>query len=134
MKRKTLLIFSLLMALLTFCLASCDVESSGFIAGKYVQKNNGNSAKISFSSFKGNDDYKIHTSGDSPKTLKYTGKLDSGDASVYYEVSGEKKELFRIKGGEEVNSSIGDINDTSVKIFFEAPEKCKGGEFTFELE
>lgn len=134
MKRKALLIISVFMALALFCLTGCNVETSGFKATTYVQSNTSEHASMKFGSFEGKDDFELNAKGNSPKKLRYTGKLGTGSATVYYEVGGEKKELFSIKAGEEVDSSAGEFTDTAIKLYFETNEKCKDGKFTFELE
>lgn len=134
MKRNALLIISLFMALTLFCLTGCDVETSGFKATTYVQSNTSDHASMKFGSLEGRDNFKLTAKGKSPKKLKYTGKLGTGSATVYYKIDGEKKELFSIKAGEEVDSSFGEFSDTTIKLFFETNEKCKDGKFTFDLE
>ena len=134
MKRKVFFVISVFMTLALFCLTGCDVETSGFKATTYVQTNTSTSAHMKFGSLEGGDDFTLKAKGNSPKKLKYTGKLGSGSATVYYETDGEKKELFTIKGGEKVDSSAGEFTDTTIKLYFETNEKCKDGKFTFELE
>ena len=134
MKRKVFFVISVFMTLALFCLTGCDVETSGFKATTYVQTNTSTSAHMKFGSLEGGDDFTLKAKGKSPKTLKYTGKLGSGSATVYYETDGEKKELFTIKGGENVDSSAGEFTDATIKLYFETNEKCKDGKFDFELE
>lgn len=134
MKRKTLIILTVFTLIVTFCLSGCETSTSGFIAGKYITSNNSTSASMKFSTFKGNDDFKLKAKGDSTKTIKFTGKLGSGNATVYCQANGNKQEMFTIKAGENIDSSFGEFKDTSIVIIFEAVEKCADGEFTFKLE
>ena len=122
------------MTLALFCLTGCDAETSGFKATTYVQSNTSDHVSMKFGSLEGKDDFKLTAKGKSPKKLRYTGKLGTGSATVYYEVGSEKKELFSIKAGEEVDSYAGEFTDTTIKLYFETKEKCKDGKFTFDLE
>ncbi|EWM52463.1 hypothetical protein [Ruminococcus flavefaciens] len=134
MKRRSLLIISLIMILSVFCLAGCNVNTSGYMATGYVKSNTTGSAHMSFSSFKGSDSFSISSRSGSAKELKYSGKLESGNITVYYETDGTKKELFSLKGGEEIDSSLSDLGKGTVKITLDTEEKCKGGKFDFKFE
>ena len=65
--------------------------------------------------------------------LKASAKLGTGSAVVYYD-DGEKKELFSLGAGEELDSVFGPFANETVYIIVETSEKCQDGEFRFDME
>ena len=94
-----------LSALLLISLAGCGKYSSSYKAVAFVHSNESDSAFMSFSSFEGRMVFKLKSSAEGD--LKYTAKLESGSATVYYDFYGTKDELFKISGGEEIDSHGG---------------------------
>ncbi|MBR6402146.1 MAG: hypothetical protein IKS48_02025 [Eubacterium sp.] len=98
-----------------------------------VYTNDSDSASLSFSTFEGTKSSKLN-SKESGNSLKYTGKLGKGAATIYYDDDGTRKELFTIKGGETVDSKIEGLDKGKLYIIFESDGKCEEGSFKFELE
>jgi hypothetical protein len=86
---------------------------------------------MNFYSFKGRMVFKLKSSGEGE--LKYTAKLESGNATVYYDFFGTKQELFSISSEEELDSHGGYVEAGTVYIIVETDGTCKNGEFRFSL-
>ena len=130
--RKTL--FAVLLALiLLLCLAGCSKYSSHYSAVMSVSSNTSNNAYMSFSSFKGTRAFKMNCKSGSEGVLEYSGKLEVGSATVYYDNGGSKTELFSIKGGEKVETSALKVNPGTVYVIVETDGKCEEGRFDFSL-
>lgn len=65
--------------------------------------------------------------------LKYTAKLESGNATMYYDFYGTKQELFSISAGEELDSHGGYVESGTVYIIVETDGACQNGDFQFTL-
>ena len=126
-------IFSMIVSLIfMLVLTGCDKYSSSYKAFGFVHSNTSDSAEMSFSSFEGTMVFKLESSGE--EKLKYTAKLESGTAVVYYDHSGEKSELFTLSSGEELDSHGGNIGSGTVYIIVETNGECTNGELSFNLE
>ena len=129
MKKTALL---LLCAVLLITLTGCGKYTSGYKAVAIVRSNTADSASMSFYSLEGRMVFRLNSSFDGQ--LRYTAKLENGSACVYYDVDGEKRELFSIGAGESVDSSGGYIKKGTVYIIVETDGKCQNGAFSFRLE
>ena len=129
MKKAFSMIVSFIMMLV---LTGCDKYSSSYKAFGFIHSNKSDSAEMSFNSFEGTIVFKLESSGEG--NLKYTAKLESGTAVVYYDNSGDKSELFTIGAGEELDSHGGDIGSGTVYIVVETNGECTNGEFSINLE
>lgn len=127
--RKTviLLIFAMLFILST----GCGRYVSSYQAVGFVHSNGSDSAFMNFYSFEGRMVFKLKSSGEGE--LKYTAKLESGNAAVYYDFYGTKQELFSISAGEEVDSHGGYVESGTVYIIVETDGACQNGDFQFSL-
>ncbi len=128
MKRTILLIASSFLILF----ASCAKYTSSYKAVGFVHSNGSSSAEMSFYSFDGRMVFKLKSSGEGE--LKYTAKLESGTAAVYYDFHGIKSELFSISAGEDIDSHGGYIESGTVYIIVETDGTCMNGSFHFEVE
>ena len=114
-------------------LTGCRSYASHYNTTMCVYTNDSDSASLSFSTFEGTKSSKLN-SKESGNSLKYTGKLGKGAATIYYDDDGTRKELFTIKGGETVDSKIEGLDKGKLYIIFESDGKCEEGSFKFELE
>ena len=131
MKKTVKYILLLLTVIAVFGLTGCSNYSSHYKAMMYVHSNTSDKAEISFSTFEGTGVYKLKCR-DSSEKLKYTGKLDKGSATVYYDNNGTKTELFRVGAGEEVDSVLEGLEKGTIYIILETDGKCEEGKFVFE--
>ena len=122
-----LLVFAILIVMLT----GCGKYTSGYNAVGFVHSSDSDSAFMNFYSFKGRMVFKLKSSGEGE--LKYTAKLESGNATVYYDFFGTKQELFSISSEEELDSHGGYVEAGTVYIIVETDGTCKNGEFRFSL-
>ena len=117
---------------LLITLTGCGKYSSSYKAVAFVHSNETDSAFMSFYSFEGRMIFKLKSSAEGD--LKYTAKLESGNAAVYYDFYGTKQELFSISAGEEIDSHGGYIESGTVYIIVETDGSCQNGEFHFSLQ
>lgn len=128
MKKICILLVS---AILIVMLTGCGKYTSGYNAVRFVHSSDSDSAFMNFYSFKGRMVFKLKSSGEGE--LKYTAKLESGNATVYYDFFGTKQELFTISSEEELDSHGGYVEAGTVYIIVETDGTCKNGEFRFSL-
>jgi hypothetical protein len=128
MKKICILLVS---AILIVMLTGCGKYTSGYNAVGFVHSSDSDSAFMNFYSFKGRMVFKLKSSGEGE--LKYTAKLESGNAAVYYDFFGTKQELFSISSEEELDSHGGYVEAGTVYIIVETDGTCKNGEFRFSL-
>lgn len=122
---------ALMLALaMLLCSFGCGGYKSKYKAVGFVHSNNTESANMSFYTFDGRMVFKLHTTRESD--IKYSAKLESGSATVYYDWAG-KQELFSIKGGEELDSRNGYVDNGTVYIIVETDGECMNGEFSFSI-
>ena len=127
------LLFTLLLALSIFTLASCHYSS--YQATTLIKVTTKETFNVSFDSLKGRMVQKIEKTSDSNECLKYEASLSKGEATVYYEIMGDVKPLFTIKGGESVSDSItGMKKGVKVYIIIETVEKVEQGKFNFSVK
>ena len=88
-----------LLAVLCLGLAGCSGYSSSYAATILISSNTPDSSSVEFSTLKGTKVLQMKTKKDGA-TLEYSGKLDKGSISVYYDEDGTKKEIPVKKGLE----------------------------------
>ena len=120
----------LLCAALLFSLAGCGKHSSKYKAVGFVHSNETKEAFMSFYSFEGRMVFKLKPSGEGD--IKYSAKLEEGNATVYYDWLGTKSELFSVSAGDEIASSGGYVEAGTVYIIVETDGECMNGDFRFE--
>ena len=122
---------ALMLALaMLLCSFGCGGYKSKYKAVGFVHSNDTESANMSFYTFEGRMVFKFHTTRESD--IKYSAKLESGSATVYYDYSG-KQELFSVKGGEELDSRGGYVDNGTIHIIVETDGECMNGEFSFSI-
>ncbi|MBR4728021.1 MAG: hypothetical protein IK080_09050 [Clostridia bacterium] len=129
MKRTVSLIVSLILLL---SLTGCEKYKSKYKAIGFVHSNTSASAEMSFYSFEGTMVFKLKSKGEGD--LKYTAKLATGTAAVYYDYNGTKAELFTIGAGEETDSHGGYVESGTVYLIVETDGACENGAFSFRVE
>ena len=129
MKKIVILLVS---AMLALSLAGCGKYVSSYKALGFVHSNKSDSAYMSFASFEGRMVFRLKSSGEGD--LKYSARLESGSAVVYYDFYGDRQELFSISGGEEADSRGGYVEAGTVYIIVETDGSCQNGEFRFSLD
>lgn len=128
--KKAIALFVAVITLLS--LTSCQRYSSRYQAVAFVHSNEPDSAFMSFYSFDGRMVFKLKSSGEGD--LKYSAKLESGNAAVYYDYYGVKTELFSLNGGEELDSHGGYIEAGTVYVIVETNGTCLNGAFHFSFD
>ena len=118
--------------ILLLMMTGCGKYASSYKAIGFVHSNSSDAAEMSFYSFNGRMVFKLKSSGEGD--LKYTGKLESGTATVYYDYYGSKSELFTIRSGEEYDSRGGYVESGTVYIIVETDGECMNGSFSFHTE
>ena len=118
--------------ILLLMMTGCGKYVSSYKAIGFVHSNSSDAAEMSFYSFNGRMVFKLKSSGEGD--LKYTGKLESGTATVYYDYYGSKSELFTIRSGEEYDSRGGYVESGTVYIIVETDGECMNGSFSFHTE
>ena len=113
------------------CLSGCGRYSSHYHAVGFVHSNTPKSAFMNFYEFEGNTVFKLKNN--SGETLKYSAKLENGEARVYYDSGNGKAPLFTVKTGEEFNSETGVLPAGTVYVIIETDGKCLNGELTFDI-
>ena len=102
MRKRFKLLAVLMMMTIGFTLTGCSTYTSHGNGTMLVEHNDSDDAYFNFSTFDGTKVLKIKAS--SGDKMKYTGALDKGNVTVYYDNGGGKKELFTIGGGENVEN------------------------------
>ena len=115
-----------------FTLVGCSKYSSKYKAVAFVHSNESTSAYMSFYSFEGRMVFKLTSAGEG--TLKYSAKLESGSATVYYDFLGSKSELFSVHSGDEVDSYGGYVDSGTVYIIVATNGECQNGDFHFSFD
>ncbi len=64
---------------------------------------------------------------------RYTGTLETGSVTVYYDRGDAKEVLFTAKAGEEIDACTEPFSAKTVYVILETDGKCKNGSFTFEI-
>ncbi|MBQ7599039.1 MAG: hypothetical protein IJU56_10715 [Clostridia bacterium] len=118
--------------LLLISMTGCSRYSSSYKAVAFVHSNEADSAFMNFYSFEGRMVFKLKSSAEGD--LKYSAKLDAGNAVVYYDFYETRQELFSISGGEEIHSHGGYVESGPVYIIVETNGGCQNGEFRFSID
>lgn len=114
------------------CMTGCAKYTSSWSASLYVHSNTSDSASMSFWTFTGTEVQTLKCK-DETGTLKYSAKLEIGSATVYIDYDGEKKELFKIGAGEEIEDSFDGLKKGKIYVIVETDGKCEEGKFEFAI-
>ena len=121
------------MLLLTFCLGGCSHYFSHYYAVGLVCSNASDSAWMSFVEFEGNKEFKLKCKSSNQAEIVYSGKIEAGSLTVYYDCGGTKAELFSLQAGEDIQSAGGYLPEDTIYIIVETSEKCRNGNLSFEV-
>ncbi len=115
-------------------LSGCSKYTSHYFSIGFVHSNGAGSASMSFFEFEGSFNFKLKCRSEDRPVIKYSGKLEAGEITVYYDCGGTKTELFSISSGGDVRSSGGTLPYDTVYIIVETDGNCKNGDFKFEID
>ena len=118
--------------LMLFSLTGCGKYSSKYRAVGFVHSNESTSALMEFYTFDGRMVFRLNSAGEG--AIKYSAKLESGSATVYYDYLGTKSALFSISSGDEIDSHGGYVEAGTVYIIVETNGACRNGKFQFSLD
>ena len=118
-----------LAVLMTVALAACGKYVSSYKAVGFVHSDGPADPFMNFYTFDGRMVLRLSSKGEGD--IKYEAKLESGNATVYYDAHVTKTELFKISGGQELDSHGGYIESGLVYIIVETDGKCTNGSFKF---
>ena len=121
----------IIVCLMLLSMTSCGKYTSKYKAVGFVHSNESSTAFMSFYSFDGKMVFKLKSTGDGD--LKYSAKLESGNAVVYYDYYGTKTELFSVSSGDEMESHGGYVEAGTVYVIVETSTECRNGDFHFSL-
>ena len=130
MKRTVTL--SLALLFLVLALAGCGKYVSSYSAVMHVRHNDSDSAWTSFHEYRGTDVFTLKFGGETAK-IRYTGTLETGSLTVYYDRGDAKEVLFTAKAGEEIDACSEPFSAETVYVILETDETCKDGNFSFEI-
>ena len=132
MSRKTRkLLTAVLAAALALILTGCSSYVSSYAAVGFVHSNTSQNAFMTFYSFTGTMVFRLNAQAG--ERIRYSAKLESGSASVYYDTGGAKTLLFAIGPGETVSASCAPLEKATVHLLVETDGTCMNGELHFEL-
>ena len=131
MKKVLCILFAVL--LLTFSLVGCSRYSSHYDTVGHVCSNDSDSAWMSFVEFEGTEVFKLKCKSKDQAIIVYSGKLEAGSLTVYYDCGGTKTELFSLRSGEDIQSAGGYLPKDTIYIIVETSEKCSNGNLSFEV-
>ena len=131
MKRRLLLVFAMLFV--AFSLTGCSKYSSHYNAVLHAHSNDSDSAWTSFLELEGTEVFKLKCESDKTARIQYSGKLETGSLTVYYDCGGTKAELFSVESGDEIKECSDELTADTVYIIIETSEKCQNGNFSFEI-
>ena len=127
---KKLLPVLILVVLCLVCLVGCSKYTSRYSALLLVTNSTSKVGSINFTSFSGTKVFKLKSSGQ----LNYSAELGTGKATVYYDSTGTKTELFSITSGQSVGPAWISVTPGTVYVIVETDGKCQDGKFSFDVK
>ncbi len=118
--------------IMLFSLAGCAKYSSKYMAVGFVHSNEAKKASMSFYTFEGSMVFKLDS--DKEGDIKFSAKLEEGNAAVYYDYYGEKEELFTLKSGDEISARGGYVEKGTVYIIVETDGRCLNGNIDISID
>ena len=122
-----------LLLALALCLSGC---AGGYASHNKsvmcVRSNTDTHADLRFAEFTGTEVFKLKLRVNEGE-IRYTARLETGEATVYYDYMGKKTVLFTVRGGESVDSTGGYIEKGTVYVIVETNGTCKNGAFDFGI-
>ena len=106
--------------------------SSHYNAVGYVHSSSAQSAKMSFSSLKGTQTFKLKS--DKEAHVRYSAELETGNVTVSYDCGDGKTELCTLNAGDETESTLEELKPGTVYVIVEADGHCEDGDFHFDIQ
>ena len=131
MKRFTVLLFVLIFAVCG--LTGCGKYASHYNTVGHVYSGTSDSARTSFMELDGTEVFKLKCESGKTAEILYSGKLETGSLTVFYDCGEGKTELFSLNAGEEINACSDPFPADTVYIIMETREACQNGSFSFEI-
>lgn len=132
--RKPVVAVAVLLALvLVLCVSGCSRYNSHFRALLLITSDTSDSGYMKFSNFTGTKVFKFNCRKGALGDLEYSGFLEGGKATVYYDDGGEKTELFTLEGGQSEVNATAKVNPGTVYVIVETDGTCEEGKFSFKL-
>ena len=131
MKKIVFTLFALLFVIIG--LTGCSRYVSHYSTVGHVRSNGPGSAWMSFIKFEGSEVFKLKCSSGKPTRIRYSGELETGSLTVYYDCGEGKTELFSLRSGNKVNAYSEPFIAGTVYVIIETTEKCENGDFNFEI-
>ena len=131
MKRFTVLLFVLIFAVCG--LTGCNKYSSHYNTVGHAYSNTSGSAWTSFMELDGTEVFKLKCESGKTAEILYSGKLETGSLTVFYDCGEGKTELFSMQSGEEIHACSDPLTADTVYIIMETREACQNGSFSFEI-
>ena len=133
MKRIGSLLLALIFIVCALCSVGCSKYVSRYRAVLFVHSNESDSAFMEFYSFEGMMVFRMRAT-DASQRLRYSAKLETGSAAVYYDCGGTKTELFALRAGDEIDSSVSLGQTGTVYVIIETDGECRNGALHFDIE
>ena len=127
-----MIILIMLSLLCVIFLPGCRRYISKYKAIGFVHSNRSASAFMNFYEFEGCMVFRLKSKN--AGQIEYSAKLNTGDITVYYDISGTKNELFSIHDGEETEDVLTLPEAGTVYILVQTDGKCQNGEFRFDIK
>ncbi len=128
--RRTLVIAAL--AVLLLAAAGCSRYTSSYSAVGFVHSNGKHSAFLSFHSLSGRMVMTLRTR--EAGLLGCEAKLEEGNLRVYCDSDGDRRELFSLSAGQDVDLEFWDMTAKKVHIIVETDGRCRNGYLEFEMQ
>ena len=114
-------------------LTGCSPYTSHYRTIGHVRSERFDSAWISFVKFEGVEVFKLKCKSGEPTAIRYSGELETGSLTVYYDGKGAKAELFSLQTGDEVDAYSEQLAAGTVYVIVETDGKCQNGACSFEI-
>lgn len=136
MKNKVFILSAAVLLICCLFLSGCSSEpyTSSYNAKGLAQTNDDHSATMSFAEFQGVKVFKLKFDDSFSKSLVYNLRLETGNAAIYYDTDGVKKELVSLDSGDRAEDRLRDLTCSSMYIIVETNGKCMNGNFSFETK
>lgn len=132
--KKIRYVLFILLGLLLLCLSGCGKYTSSYKAVGLIRSNTSQSALMHFFNLEGRMVFKLNIKNNTEGLISYSASLGEGRVTVSVDADGEKKEMFSISAGEELNASAGPFDKGTAYLILETDGKCENGKFEFEVK
>ncbi len=134
--KKIISLILMLSSLITF--TACSPYVSKYSATMLERSNTGEGCRASWSTLQGTLVLNTEKPGSGEGAIRYTASIEEGEMTVYYNIpifGDTKTELFKISGGESVDSRGGYIEGgNKLYIIIETAGKTKDGNLKISFD